>query len=144
MNRGFCGIGIYQPKHDTNVGTLFRSAHAFGADFIFTVGRQYRIQSSDTTKSFRHIPYWHFETINDLKSRIPKGSTLVNVEMSEKSRDLTTFCHPERAVYLLGNEVYGIPEKFLDGWTVHIPTEFCLNVATAGTCVLYDRCLKLK
>lgn len=33
MKRGYYGIGIYHPKTTENVGTLWRSAHNFGADF---------------------------------------------------------------------------------------------------------------
>ena len=38
----FYGIGIVNTKTEANIGTLWRSAHAFGASFIFTVGRRYR------------------------------------------------------------------------------------------------------
>ena len=33
--RGYCGIGIYQPKFSENIGTLLRSAKILGADFFF-------------------------------------------------------------------------------------------------------------
>lgn len=42
MKRGYFGIGIYHTKNVLNVGTLWRSAHNFGASFIFTVGMRYR------------------------------------------------------------------------------------------------------
>lgn len=38
---GYFGIGIESAKTPANVGGLWRSAHAFGAAFIFTIGARY-------------------------------------------------------------------------------------------------------
>ena len=38
--RGYFGIGIYGPKMTKNIGTLWRTADIFGADFMFTIGMQ--------------------------------------------------------------------------------------------------------
>lgn len=50
-----------------------------------------------------------------------------------------------RAVYLLGNESSGLPKDILAGCvsTVALPGHFSLNVAVAGSIVLYDRVSKL-
>jgi len=56
---------------------------------------------------------------------------------------LHTFVHPEQAVYLLGAEDDGLPESVLrDIPVLEAPSEWCLNVATAGSLVLYDRLVK--
>ena len=39
--KGYFGIGIEGPSKSMNVGTLFRTAHAFGASFVFTLRAQY-------------------------------------------------------------------------------------------------------
>lgn len=52
MSRGYCGIGIFHPKFEVNQGTLWRTALAFHANFMFTVGHRFRWQSSDTTKAW--------------------------------------------------------------------------------------------
>jgi len=142
--RGFCGIGIFQPSKDTNIGGLFRSAYAFKTDMLFTIGKKYFKNSADTVQSIRHIPYFHFEDYNDFISHLPKDSILINVEKTDKSIALEKVSHPERAIYLLGNEGYGIPAKYLGHPTTHITTEVCLNVATAGSIVLYDRAMKCR
>lgn len=54
--RGFFGIGIEYPVTAKNVGTLWRSAHIMGADFMFVIGRRYTKVATDTLKSWRHIP----------------------------------------------------------------------------------------
>ena len=143
LERGYCGIGIFQPLHATNVGTLFRSAYAFGADFVFTIGRKYRKQASDTPNTPAHLPCYHYLSFDEFKKNLPEGARLVLVETEEGARDLPGFIHPERAVYLLGAESGGIPKRFLtEGQVVKIPTDFCLNVSTAGSITLYDRVAK--
>lgn len=77
MSRGFCGIGIVNGKSAVNVGTLWRSAHAMGADFIFTVGRRYARQCSDTTSAWRHVPLFSFARVEDLVESMPRESLLV-------------------------------------------------------------------
>lgn len=140
MKRGYYGIGIYHPKTTENVGTLWRSAHNFGADFIFTIGRRYKKQASDTTKASRHIPLYEYDSFEDFKKHLPNGCQLVFIEQVEGSRNLKDIAHPETAAYILGAEDYGIPEDMMQGYQkVHIETPMCLNVAVAGSIVMYDR-----
>ncbi|MEC7466829.1 MAG: TrmH family RNA methyltransferase, partial [SAR324 cluster bacterium] len=35
--RGYFGVGLEQSSKPMNAGNLFRTAHAFGASFLFTV-----------------------------------------------------------------------------------------------------------
>lgn len=142
--RGYCGIGVYHPKHEQNIGTLFRSAYNFGADFVFTVGRRYKVQASDTTKTNRHMPVFHFQTFDDLVNHLPLESRLVCVELTDDAEPLTTFQHPHQCVYLLGAEDYGLPQRLTNKFqTIIVPgTKHCLNVATTGSIVLYDRLQK--
>ena len=143
--RGYFGIGVYHPKTTENIGTLWRSAHNFGADFIFTIGKRYKKQACDTTKAERHIPLYEYDTFEDFKNNLPKGCRIVCIEQSEKSRELSISTHPETAVYLLGAEDYGIPEKYMEGnQRVFINTPMCINVAVAGSIVMYDRQVKTK
>ena len=39
--RGYFGIGVERVSKPMNVGNLFRTAHAFGASFVFTVNAHY-------------------------------------------------------------------------------------------------------
>ena len=54
--RGYFGVAIYNPQVSTNVGTLWRSASITGAAFMATIFKQYKLQSSDTLKSWKHTP----------------------------------------------------------------------------------------
>lgn len=144
MNRGYFGIGIYHTKTEVNVGTLWRSAHNFNASFIFTIGRRYKKQSSDTTKAWKTIPLYHYQTFEEFKLNIPIDCILVAIEQCESSKSTKSFNHPERAIYLLGAEDHGIPTPILSYChsIIHIDTPMCLNVATAGSIVMYDRMIK--
>lgn len=143
--RGFYGIGIYHPKTNVNIGTLWRSAHIFGASFIFTIGKRYQKQSSDTMCSPRHIPLYDYLSFEEFKDNLPYLAQLICVEIYQKSKRLKTFKHPHQAVYLLGAEDYGIPEKILNESIVvqiESPESHCLNVSVSGSIILYDRFIK--
>ena len=147
--RGYCGIGIQAAKTPENVGGLWRSAHAFGAAFIFTVGHRYPHQPTDTTKAQRHVPLYEHRDVDGFLRSIPSGASLVGIECGDHARrtprPLADFTHPERAVYVLGAEDRGLDREVQDRCDslVSIPSGLCLNVATAGAIVLYDRTAKL-
>jgi tRNA G18 (ribose-2'-O)-methylase SpoU len=143
--RGYFGIGIFDGKFPENLGGLWRSAHAFGADFIFTIGARYqRRHSADTTYAARHIPLWEFPDWNAFREMCPSESKIVGIELHEQAKDLPTFCHPQSAIYVLGAEDHGLPEITMMNCDhiLQIPSTLCLNVATTGSIVLYDRVAK--
>ena len=144
--RGFCAIGVMHSKTPQNVGTLWRSAHAFGAAFVFTVGARYERQCSDTTKAWRHVPLFTFADLDDLRAHLPYSCPLIGVELDSRSRPLHKFSHPETACYLLGAEDHGLTadERAACHYLVEVPgPAYCLNVAVAGSIVLYDRASRL-
>ncbi len=141
MNRGYCGIGVYNMKSECNYGTLFRSANCFGVDFIFLIGKRFKEQSSDTMRTERHIPLYEYDTFDEFCSNIPYGCRLVGVEITERSHFLKIFSHPLQAAYILGQEDGSLPSQIINRCqsVVKIKTTHCLNVAVAGSIVLYDR-----
>lgn len=140
--RGYVGIGVYNSKYEVNVGTLIRTAHAMGGTFVFTVGRRYESQPSAVGQD-RHIPVLNFDSVAALRDAMPTDAQLVCVELAPSSEPLHAFDHPERAMYLLGAEDHGLPTAILEAHpVVEIPCDWCLNTATAGNIVLYDRLVK--
>lgn len=140
MKRGYFAIGIYEPKTETNIGTLWRSAHNLGAAYIFTIGKRYQKERGDTTKAWRHLPLHHYADWQDFVSHAPKDAEIVFVEQTEGAKNLKDFCHPERALYILGAEDYGVPVELMRGYQkLQIETPMCLNVAVAGSIVMYNR-----
>lgn len=144
MKRGFFGIGIFNGKNEKNVGTLWRSAAILGADFIFTIGKRYQRQASDTMKTPRHIPLYTYKDAQDFFDHVPYDCPVVAVELSDDAIMLNKYCHRERCIYLLGAEDCGISKSVLSRCTevVQIPGDFCYNVAVAGSIVMYDREVK--
>jgi len=143
--RGFFGIGIQNIKTESNIGTLWRSANILGADFIYTIGKRYKKQSSDTMKTFKHIPLYHYETFEDFYNHLPFDCRLVGIELDDKSRKLEKYVHPERCVYLLGAEDHGLTKEALAKChdIIQIAGDHCLNVSVAGSIVMYDRYSKV-
>lgn len=140
--RGYFGIGIVNGKCEANIGTLWRSANIMGAQFIFTIGKRYpKRQTTDTMDTPKHIPLFEYGTWEDFKSNLPRDSEIIAVELHEKSKPIKTFNHPERAVYLLGAEDKGISEEILKDCRriVQLPGEYSMNVAVAGSIVMFDR-----
>lgn len=139
--RGYFAIGAERISKPGNLGNLVRSAHAFGASFFFTVDAHYRLRGaqSDTSKAGEHIPYYGWESIDDMQ--MPGGCELVGIELLDEAVDLPSFHHPKRAAYVLGPEAGSLSPEMRDRCTsfVRIPTAFCVNIAMAGAIVMYDR-----
>jgi tRNA G18 (ribose-2'-O)-methylase SpoU len=141
--RGFFGIGVERLSKPMNAGTLFRTAHAFGASFVFTVDAEYKVkaQRSDTSRTVDNLPWYAWPDPASLA--LPQGCDLVGVELVPDAVDLPSFRHPLRAAYVLGPEGDSLSPALLARCThvVKIPTAFCINVGVAGAIVMYDRAL---
>jgi len=139
--RGYFAIGIEGASKAVNLGNLLRSAHAFGASFVFTIGADARVLDTiaDTSKASSHLPLYHWRSIDEL--RLPRGCRLVGIELIEEAVELPAFAHPVQAAYVLGPErgVLGADVIARCQHLVRIPTAFSLNLATAGAIVMYDR-----
>ncbi|MEN6410477.1 MAG: TrmH family RNA methyltransferase [Anaerolineaceae bacterium] len=134
-------IGIYHPRNDVNVGTLWRSAYQLGAAGIFTVGKPYKRQTSDTSNTHVQIPLRCYETIEEMLAARPMGAVLVGVEIG--GAPLAAYKHPQCAIYLLGSEDMGLPPKAAalcnDLIAIESVNRASYNVAVAGSIVMYHR-----
>ena len=108
---GFFGIGIVMGKTQGNLGTLWRSAYQLGASFTFTVGARHAKLKEDTANCWQHLPAHTYIDFDALVASAPFGCQLVAVEMG--GRDLRSFRHPPRAIYLLGAEDKGLPSAVI-------------------------------
>ena len=144
LEQGYFGIGIQNGKTPENLGVLWRSAQNMGASFIFTIGNRYAKQACDTHKAVGAMPYFHYNSFEDFYEMLPKGAMLVGVEMNSRSVPLETFEHPRRCVYLLGAEDHGLPKAAMEKahHLVKFETPKSINVAVAGSIVMYDRNMK--
>ncbi|TXK73245.1 RNA methyltransferase [Mesonia sp. HuA40] len=141
LEQGYFGIGIQNGKTPENLGVLWRSAQNLGASFIFTIGNRYHKQACDTHKAVGAMPYFHYDCFTDFYKHLPKSALLIGVEQDKNAKKLENFKHPRRAVYLLGAEDHGLTKEAIKA--CHLLVEFnsalSLNVAVAGSIVMYDR-----
>lgn len=144
--RGYFGIGVAGVSKSMNVGSLFRTAHAFGASFVFTVGAVYSRnvgRGADTSNAPDQVPFYDFPDGESLI--LPHGTELVGVEIVDDAIELPSFRHPRQAAYILGAERTSLPPEILEkcAYAVRIPTQFSINVGLAGALVMYDRLTSL-
>jgi tRNA G18 (ribose-2'-O)-methylase SpoU len=144
--RGYFGIGVEGISKQMNMGSLMRTAHAFGASFLFTIGSTYdpnEAGRADTSDAPQNVPLYAFETVEAL--RLPEDCELVGVELLEGAIDLPSFRHPRRAAYVLGPERGSLSPALVAhcSHVVKIPTKFAINLALAGALVMYDRVISV-
>lgn len=139
--RGFCGVGIYSPKTDANVGGALRAAFCFDAAYVVVQAARYRRQPTDTCNTLLHKPL--FLTDDIVKFR-PHDCQLVVVERLDGAKDITHYTHPDRALYVFGPEDGSVPKRIVDAanTVLQIPTRNCLNLAACVNVVLFDRVTK--
>jgi tRNA G18 (ribose-2'-O)-methylase SpoU len=142
--RGYFGIGVERVSKAMNVGSLFRTAHAFGASFVFSIGTDYDRKLgglADTSDAARTLPLYEFDDARALA--LPRDCSLVAVEITDDAVELPSFRHPRCAAYVFGAERGGLSPELLDlaEHAVKIPTRFSVNLAIAGAIVMYDRLL---
>lgn len=144
--RGYFGIGVEGVSKAMNVGALMRTAHAFGASFVFTIGAVYDRDEgnrADTSDAAANLPLHEFAGMEDFA--LPRECRLVGVELMDDAVDLPSFTHPRRAAYVLGPERGSLSPALVArcAHVVKIPTRFSINLALAGALVMYDRLITL-
>lgn len=138
-----------------NVGSIFRSADAFGISEIILSGytpTPPRPEINKTAIGAEEFVDWRYEkdakkTVHQLKD---EGYCIVGLEQTDDSTDLPDFdaAAPERICIILGSEVSGIEEELLPliDEFVAIPQfgrKHSLNVSVAAGVVLYAMLEKL-
>lgn len=139
--RGYCGIGLDNPKHSLNVGSALRAAGVYGAAFVAATGGRFGSDKTDTMKHYKHLPLLRPENLRDL---LPYDCVPVAVDLIDGAIALPEYKHPERAFYIFGAEDATLGARVTD-WCrdiVYVPTTGCMNLAATVNVVLYDRLSK--
>ena len=72
---------------------------------------------------------------------MPYSCKLVGIELHDRAEEIKTYQHFERSMYLLGSEDNGLPKAVVSKChdLIKLPGDSSLNVAVAGSLVLFDR-----
>lgn len=144
--RGYFAVGVENLSKAANIGSLWRTAHAFGASFLFTIATSYPARQGgqvDTSGAEEQVPLYHYPDVASLL--LPRGCRLVGVEIHADAVELPSFRHPRAAAYVFGRERGTLTPPLVGrcDFLVRIPSRFALNVGIAGAIVLYDRLISL-
>jgi TrmH family RNA methyltransferase len=127
-------LALWRVSDPGNVGTLLRSADAFGAGVMLSKGcadpfgpKALRAAMGST---FR-VPFPDFQLRNAVALVADGGTPLAELELDAYS------------TFVLGAEREGLPEEILEQCdaraSIPVQSVDSLNVAMAGTIVLYER-----
>ena len=141
-------IAGWNTTKEHNVGSLVRTAHAVAADEVVLVGdREWNVEAARTAELYTTVTQ-----VADLEAfrahLAARRWNLVAVELDDRAVNLFEAEYPDRPCFLLGTEIGGVPEPLLAEATivVRIPQWGLvpsLNLAVAGSIVLYDYLAKL-
>src|SRR3954454_5378477 len=103
--RGYFAIGAEGISKIANVGNLVRTAHAFGASYVFLVDPDVRLRevlATDTSRADWQLPVYIHRSVEALD--LPQHCRLVGVELVAAATELPSFSHPPAAAYVFGPE----------------------------------------
>jgi tRNA(Leu) C34 or U34 (ribose-2'-O)-methylase TrmL len=138
--RGYCAVGLVNPKTGPNIGGVMRAVGIYGAALLVIEGDRFKRLPTDTMQSYRHTPVMHA----NLHASIPFDCVPVAVDLVPRAQSLIHYKHPERAFYIFGPEDSTLGERHLP-WcrdVIYVPTNGCMNLAACVNVVLYDRMVK--
>ncbi|XP_072030160.1 probable methyltransferase TARBP1 [Amphiura filiformis] len=133
----------------TNLGGLCRTSEIFGVSKLVLGSYRYVEDKQFTNLSVTAEKWLPVEEVkpNDLRKYLETmrhdGYTLVGVEQTANSKNLTEYCFPERTLLLLGNERAGIPVDLIQllDTCVEIPQlgiVRSLNVHVSGALLIWE------
>uniref|UniRef100_A0A8D0H7W7 tRNA (guanosine(18)-2'-O)-methyltransferase TARBP1 n=1 Tax=Sphenodon punctatus TaxID=8508 RepID=A0A8D0H7W7_SPHPU len=133
----------------TNLGGLCRTSEIFGASAL-VVGslhcindKQFQYLSVSAEQWLPLIEVKPSQLVDYLQQKKTEGYTIIGVEQTAKSSDLTEYCFPEKSLLLLGNEHEGIPANLIQHLDVcvEIPQQGVirsLNVHVSGALLIWE------
>ncbi len=133
-------IAVENLAHDFNIGSIVRTANAFGARHVHVIGRrQWNKRGAMATNKYLHV---HRHSTNDEFLAAIEGKVIVAIDNIEGSVPLHKVKLPPNAVLLFGAEGPGIsPELLAQARQVVAIEQFgstrSINVGAAAAVVMY-------
>ncbi|XP_072612049.1 probable methyltransferase TARBP1 isoform X4 [Vulpes vulpes] len=133
----------------TNLGGLCRTCEVFGASALIVDSlqcvrdKQFQSLSVSAEQWLPLVEVKPPQLIDFLQQKKAEGYTVIGVEQTAKSVDLTQYSFPERSLLLLGNEREGIPANLIQELDVcvEIPQQGIirsLNVHVSGALLIWE------
>lgn len=142
-------IAAWNISKEHNVGSLVRTAHAVAAEEVVLVGdRDWNVEAARTAELYTTVTM--LPDLRSFREHLHDHSwNLVAVELDGRAVPLFDARYPERPCFVLGAELGGVPPELLDeaDLIVQVPQWGLvpsLNLAVAGSIVLYDYLSKLE
>nr|XP_023898083.1 uncharacterized protein LOC112009960 [Quercus suber]POE53821.1 trna (guanosine(18)-2'-o)-methyltransferase [Quercus suber] len=138
-----CYVVVHNIAKRHNVGTLARSATAFGVSELILVGRR-DFNAFGSHGSTSHVSFRHFHSLSDAHQFLKdKDCDICGVEITDTAVAVNQHPFKKSTAFLLGNEGTGLSAKECEicDFFVYIPQYGCgtasLNVTVAASIVLH-------
>ncbi|OIW18453.1 hypothetical protein TanjilG_13205 [Lupinus angustifolius] len=139
-----CYVVVHNIAKRHNVGTLARSATAFGVSELILVGRR-DFNSFGSHGSSSHLRFRHFHSLHDARTFLKddRDCDICGVEITNDAVAVNQHPFKKNTAFLLGNEGTGLSPKEIEicDFFVYIPHygpgTASLNVTVAASIVLH-------
>ncbi|XP_042516427.1 putative TrmH family tRNA/rRNA methyltransferase [Macadamia integrifolia] len=138
-----CRVVVHNIAKRHNVGTMARSATAFGVTEFILVGRR-DFNAFGSHGSTSHLRFRHFHSLTDARLYLKeRDSDICGVEIADGAVAVNQHPFRKSTAFLLGNEGTGLSPKECEicDFFVYIPQYGCgtasLNVTVAASIVLH-------
>lgn len=135
-------IALENTERDFSMGTIVRSANAFGVRHVHVIGRkQWNKRGAMMTDKYLHMHY--YQTTDEFLTEMRRqGRAVVAVDNIEGSQPLHQANLPKHAVLVFGQEGPGVSEELQTRADNIVAIEQfgstrSLNIATAATVAMY-------
>ena len=104
-------VAIENWQHDMNIGSIVRSANAFGADTVHIIGRRrWNKRGAMVTDRYQHVLH-HVDVSAFVEWCAGESLPVIAIDNVPGSVIIETFNFPERCVLLFGQEGPGLSEE---------------------------------
>jgi len=136
-------IAIENLERDFNMGTIVRSANAFGVRHVHVIGRrQWNKRGAMATDKYLYVHY--YQTVEEFAAAMDKrAKSIIAIDNVEGSTGLHSAALPSNAVLVFGAEGPGLSKELLEVAESVIAIEQfgstrSINVGVAAGIVMYE------